>query len=88
MMVVDFSPEVDRRVAHHWCVMLHRAGGHLAPLEERVQWTVCKPQMAHASRQGARILCGWLTPPLLGPRIDGSNNELVDIMTPLLRCQG
>jgi hypothetical protein len=84
MTAVDFSPEADRRVAHHWCMMLClQAGIWLHWRSAHNGW--CMSHRWHARRRGgARILRRWLMPPLLGRRVDGGNNELVDIVTPLL----
>jgi hypothetical protein len=88
MMAVDFSPEADRCVALHWCTMLRRwVGIWLKWRSTRNGW--CTSHRWHAChRHGARILHGWPMSPLLGWRVHGSDNELVDVVTPLLHRRG
>ena len=43
--------------------------------------TGCGRHMCHC---GVRMLRRWLAPPLMERRVDGSNDELIDVATPLL----
>jgi hypothetical protein len=85
---VDFSPEVGRRVTRHRCVMPHRLAGiwpdGRSVLDRRR--TGCRRRMCHW--RGVRILRRWLAPPLMERRVDGSDDELIDVVTPLLCCRG
>jgi hypothetical protein len=76
--VVDFFPKVRHRVAHHWCAMLCRRA-HI-----RQRWRCMHNRWRAHHRRGAGLLRIWLTSPLVVQRVDDSDNELVDIVAPLL----
>jgi hypothetical protein len=85
---VDFSPEVGRRVTRHRCMMSHRLAG-IWPNRRSVldrQRMGCRWRMCHW--RGVRILRRWLSPPLMERCVDGSNDELIDVATPLLCRRG
>jgi hypothetical protein len=85
---VDFSPEVGRCVTHHRCTMPHRLVGiwpdGRSVLDRRR--TGCGRRMCRW--RGVRILCRWLAPPLMERHVDGSDDELIDVATPLLCRRG
>jgi hypothetical protein len=86
--IVDFSPEVDRRVTRHQCAMPHRLAG-IWPDGRSVldRWRMgCGRRMCRW--RGVRILRRWLAPPLMERRVDGSDDELIDVAMPLLCRRG
>jgi hypothetical protein len=80
---VDFGPEVSRRVTCHRRAVPRRLAGiwpdGWSTLDRRR--TGCGRHMCHC---GVRMLRRWLAPPLMERRVDGSNDELIDVATPLL----
>jgi hypothetical protein len=87
-MIVDFSPEVSRRVTRHRCAMPH----HLAGIWPDGRSILDRRRMGCGRRmcrwRGVRILRRWLVPPLMERRVDGSDDKLIDVVTPLLCRRG
>jgi hypothetical protein len=71
-LAVDFLPEVRRRVAGHRRTVLRR-------------WCLRHGWRTRRCRK-ARLLRSWLAQPLTVWRVDCGDDELVDIVTPLLGC--
>jgi hypothetical protein len=72
--MIDFFPEVRHCVAHHWYTALC----WWACIRQR--WRCMLNEWRAHRRWGAGPLHRWLTPPLMVWHIDGSDNELVDVM--------
>jgi hypothetical protein len=84
VMVVDFSPDVSHRIDRNWCAMPRRRAGIWLHWRSAHNGRCTSHRWCMHRRGGAGILCGWLMPPLLRRHVDGSDNELVDVMTSLL----
>jgi hypothetical protein len=69
---VDLLPEVHRSVAGHRRAVLRRRA--------------CTWHPRGCLLHGWRTRCRWLAPPLPVWRVDGGDDELVDIVRPLLGC--
>jgi hypothetical protein len=87
-VTVDFSPEVGRHVTHHRCMMPHR----LASIWPDGRSVLDRRRTSYGRRmcrwRGVRILCRCLAPPLMERCVDGSDDELIDVATPLLYRRG
>jgi hypothetical protein len=82
MTVVDFFPEVHCRVARHWYAALSQQAC------TRQCWRCMHNGWRTCRRRGVGPLRRWLTLPLMVWRVDGSDDELVNVVAPLLGSRG